>query len=91
MKISKERWDGHVAELASFREERNAFRDENARLLKENAEKDVTSKALADALGSMRDAAGHIEACGNGGEDPENCSPLCNKVDAALRRAGVLP
>lgn len=55
------------------------------------AEKNAQIKELTDALESMRDEAGHIDACGNGGEDAENCSPLCNKVDAALRLVGRPP
>lgn len=56
-------------------------RSEEARLLKENAEKDARIEALADALGALKRVApttAEVEA-------------VLDDVDAALRLAGRLP
>lgn len=45
---------------------------------------------MARALLSELDPDGHVIACGNGGDSPDDCSPRCRKVTAALRKAGVL-
>lgn len=45
---------------------------------------------MARELLGMLDEDGHIQACGNGGEDPENCSPACFRIRNVLYEAGVL-
>ena len=52
----------------------------------------LASKApkRARALMELLEEDGHIEACGNGGEDPEDCSPKCFQLRALLYEAGVL-
>jgi len=44
-------------------------------------------RAALEQFTSVED--GCINACGNGGEDPEDCSPLCAKVRSAL--AATMP
>jgi hypothetical protein len=46
-----------------------------------------TADDLGAALESLIEGDGHIRACGNGGENPEDCSPECNRATAALARA----
>lgn len=52
----------------------------------------VAAPDLLEALQSFVDEGdGCIQACGNGGEDPEECSPLCAKVRRAIVKAKVSP
>ncbi|WNM70209.1 hypothetical protein [Myxococcus phage Mx1] len=44
---------------------------------------------MARALIGLLDADGHIQACGNGGDDSENCSPACLRVRLAVYKAGI--
>lgn len=45
---------------------------------------------MARALLGELDPDGHVIACGNGGDDPCDCSPRCQRVTDALRKAGLL-
>lgn len=50
----------------------------------------IAAPEMARALLGLVDEAFCIDACGNGGEDPEECSPRCVEVRDALHKAGVL-
>jgi hypothetical protein len=51
----------------------------------------ATAPRLAKALLAFVDLEDwHIEACGNGGEDPAECTPTCAVTREVLMDAGVL-
>lgn len=75
---------GTVAHFPAYDPGSAAARDERARFI-------AAAPDMARALMGDLDPDGHVIACGNGGSDPEDCSPRCRKVTAALRKAVVLP
>lgn len=46
---------------------------------------------MARALLGEMDPDGHVIACGNESSNPDDCSPRCRRVTAALRKGGVTP
>jgi hypothetical protein len=56
------------------------------RMLAHQCEQTQTISVLWEALGRFVNEDGHVFACGNGGENPEDCSPLCVATRASLAR-----
>lgn len=68
--------------LTGGNEEEHCSLYELAHLREVNAE-------LVAALQGQVESDGCIVACGNGSDDPEECSPACAKVRAALSKVGA--